>query len=58
MDVKILYVSKDCKNILGVKWEYNNYRCEMGVKKIQDVKWVKKNQFLNGSKNITGVKYV
>jgi len=25
-------VSNESKKILGVKWEYKNYRCQMGVK--------------------------
>jgi len=32
MGVKILYVSNGCKIILGLKWVYEYFRCQMGVK--------------------------
>jgi len=32
MGVKQLYVWNGSKNILGVKWEYQYYKCQIGPK--------------------------
>ena len=57
MGVKILQVSNECKNIIGVKWELKNNRFQMSVEIFLVLDGCKNIQMSNGCKNILGVKW-
>ena len=58
MGLKIIQVSKGCKNILGVKFSLKYFTSQLGVKKFQLPMGEKVFQVSNKRKNILGVKWV